>query len=71
MQGAFRVNILRRGYLLTGALLFLNNLNAQAGVGEDTVREIESYYDSQVEYCNTPYRPAYLCSGLMIRGTST
>jgi len=65
------VNILRRSYLLTGVLLFLNNLNAQAGVGEDTVREIESYYDSTVEYCNTPYRPAYLCSGLMIRGTST
>ena len=62
---------LHRRFLLTGVLLSLNCVNAQAGVGEDTARQLESYYNATFEYCKAPDRPAYLCSGLMIRGTST
>ncbi|WP_166650572.1 DUF2599 domain-containing protein [Pseudomonas graminis] len=43
-------------------------LTAHAGIGEDTARQMAEYYSSTVQDCG-PNRPAYLCSGLMLRGT--
>lgn len=45
---------LHRRFLLTGVLLSLNCVNAQAGVGEDTARQLESYYNATFEYCKAP-----------------
>lgn len=43
-------------------------LTAHAGPGEDIARQLTEYYSSTVQDCG-PNRPAYLCSGLMLRGT--
>ena len=62
-------------YLSIGALntiaLALLSSSAVAGVGEDVAAEMKRYYMATVDSCDGGKLPAYYCSGLMIRGTST
>jgi hypothetical protein len=41
-----------------------------SGVGEDTQRHLTNRYADTAVTCGAPSRPAFLCNGVMIRGTS-
>ena len=56
--------------LFLSAIALLSS-SAMAGAGEDVAAEMERYYKATVESCGGGKLPAYYCSGLMIRGTST
>jgi hypothetical protein len=43
----------------------------QQDSGEDVVRHLTNRYADMRANCGTPSQPAFLCNGVMIRGTSS
>lgn len=65
----FAMGVIRRSAYLVQTLLLLSGACAVQAAPEDIVTTLRQRYDNTVRYCDgKPSRPAFLCSGLVIRG---
>lgn len=58
--------------IITSAILFtLSTTNSNSSTGEQALRQVITWYNNTTNNCGSAVRPAFLCSGIMLRAVET
>ncbi|WP_299997466.1 hypothetical protein [uncultured Cedecea sp.] len=58
--------------IVTSTLLFIfNTTNSNASTGEQALEQVLTWYNNTVDDCGDATKPAFLCSGVMLRAIET